>query len=773
MTKEEQTIILAALLRGVEAFFQPAENENAPTFVDRWRSEFARCVNDQLLQLLVRPQSDETARNGDAHTRALMRLMSCAERLASSDSSQSIGKPPTTTLAPIFDCLELTQTYAPPSRRFALKILTRTGAEEEPPIFAVEGDAPETYEVDAHIEEFKRQLEELRASVKWDSFDCVYTRFLNLLQTCAWCIPSNGQAVSLYDQLRVTSAIATCLYKFHATSDTLTDEAINKKGQTRCILLIGDVSGIQDYIFDISTTGAGGVAKRLRARSFFVQLLSDIASIRALIEFDLPLANLLMASGGNFYVLLPDLPDTVDRLRSLQKEFDRSLLKEFHGLLSINLGWTEMKDDDFAAGEYSKVLERLHGQLRRRKLQRLSGALQDEDVWHSADVFAREPFEGESICLACNRFPAKHASDKDEPENIDICDQCRRQLELGKRLTTAKYISFFKGGQGEIRCLGLSATVGSKPLEGAYLALKLNDPDLKDASSLPAMFRYMANYIPRDENNAPWSFEDIAARRKLAEGGTAKGLLGILKADVDNLGQIFQEGLRRDAPDIGSDTVSRIAALSRQMDWFFSGWLEWLLSAKYMDCYTVYSGGDDLLIVGSRARAMELGREIHEAFARYTRHPEMTISAGIAVVKPRLPLAHTVRLADSALDKAKEEGRDRLSVLGETVMWAEFASLSGEIESLSNCQSKSSFLYHLLRCAELWRLYRSEKKLLGLRYHPMLAYQIARNIDSKKEPDLHNWATRLLEIPPSGNIEQLLDHLRLIAQWVLLERRES
>lgn len=781
MTKEEQTIILAALLRGVEEVFQRAETEDAQGLVDGWRSDFARCVDDELLEKLVRHRDDDTASNGDAsgdaHTRALMHLMSCAERLASSEPhSHKVGESTAMTLAPIFDRVELTQTNAPPSRHFTLKMLTGTSSKEGPPIFAVEGNAPEPSEISAHIEEFKRQLAQLRQCVKWESFECVYTHFLNLLQTCSWCIPSNAQAadVSLYDHLRVTLAIAACLYKFHAASDTLTGAAIAERDQTRCILLTGDVSGIQDYIFDISTTGAGGVAKRLRARSFFVQILSDIASLRVLIEFDLPLANLLMASGGNFYVLLPNLPDTSDRLKSLQRKFDQSLLDEFHGLLAVNLGWAEMKDGDFAAGEYSKVLARLHRKLRRRKLRRLADALQHENAWHPADVFAREPYkEGESVCLACNRFPARHPSDKDEPEKIDICDQCHHQIELGKRLTTAKYVSFFKGETGEIRCLGLSATVGSNPQAGAYLALRLNDPDMKDVAHLPAMFRYLANYIPRDENDEPWAFEDIAARRKLAEGENVKGLLGILKADVDNLGQIFQEGLRRDASDGGSDTVSRIAALSRQMDWFFSGWLEWLLSAKYRDCYTVYSGGDDLLIVGPRARTLELAREIHEAFTCYTRHPEITISAGIAVVKPKLPLAHTVRQADRALDKAKEEGRDRLCVLGEAVTWAEFASLNREIESLSKCQSKSSFLYHLLGCAEFWRAYRRESVLLGLRYHPMLAYQIARNINPKQQPDLYDWAVRLLDIPPSGDIEQLLDHLRLVAQWVLLERRES
>jgi CRISPR-associated protein Csm1 len=484
-----------------------------------------------------------------------------------------------------------------------------------------------------------------------------------------------------------------------------------------------------------------------------------------------------MASGGKFYILLPNLPDTVRRLECLRREFDGSLLDEFHGLLAINLAWAEMSDGDFAAGKYGQVLTRLHTRLRRRKLRRLAAALQDENVWHPADVFARELFEGESICLACNRFPAKPPSDRENLQVIDICDQCHRQLELGKRLTTSKYVSFFKDRQGEIRCLGFSATVASKPLTGACLVMRLNDPDLNEATHLPATFRYLANYIPHELDGTPWAFEDIAAQRKLAEDENSQGLLGVLKADVDNLGQIFQEGLRRDEPDVGLDTVSRIAALSRQVDWFFSGWLEWLLSTKYTDCYTVYSGGDDLLIVGPRSRTLDLAREIQEAFTRYTGHPEITISAGIAVVKPKLPLAHTVRQADSALNKAKEEGRDRLCMFGEVAQWSALKHFDSIVKILQQNNPPSAFLYRLLQFARMWREFNPrnrdvQRDVRGLRFMPLLAETLARNVNRNRQAKLFNWGFSLLDFRMrDGRIESDLDHLSLAVQWVMLERR--
>jgi hypothetical protein len=93
MTKEEQTVILAALLHGVERLFkrvEPKISQAAKTaspigagFFAAWRDEFAHCVDDDLLQMLVQNQYDDkssidVARGDpsiDPHIRALMRLI--------------------------------------------------------------------------------------------------------------------------------------------------------------------------------------------------------------------------------------------------------------------------------------------------------------------------------------------------------------------------------------------------------------------------------------------------------------------------------------------------------------------------------------------------------------------------------------------------------------------------------------------------------------------------------------------------------------------------
>ena len=55
-----------------------------------------------------------------------------------------------------------------------------------------------------------------------------------------------------------------------------------------------------------------------------------------------------------------------------------------------------------------------------------------------------------------------------------------------------------------------------------------------------------------------------------------------LKGDVDDLGAIFQRGLQ--AP-----SLSRMAALSRQMNAFFSVHLPYLCRTEFRDTYTVFA----------------------------------------------------------------------------------------------------------------------------------------------------------------------------------------
>jgi hypothetical protein len=59
----------------------------------------------------------------------------------------------------------------------------------------------------------------------------------------------------------------------------------------------------------------------------------------------------------------------------------------------------------------------------------------------------------------------------------------------------------------------------------------------------------------------------------------------------------------------------------------------------------------------------------------------------------------------------------------------------------------------------------------GLRFQPLLAYNLVRNIDAQKSPEVFQWAEKLARLRLDDSDRKLiLDHLGLIAQLLILEK---
>lgn len=197
------------------------------------------------------------------------------------------------------------------------------------------------------------------------------------------------------------------------------------------------------------------------------------------------------------------------------------------------------------------------------------------------------------------------------------------------------------------------------------------------------------------------TFGHIAAEalEERAGGGfMGRALLGIIKADVDRLGQVFGWGL-------GSDrSPARIAQLSRLIDAYFTIRLPWLLEREFRSTYTVYAGGDDLLLVSPWRQALPLALRLHEDFSAFSsENPNLTLSMGIAFVHPKHPLALAVEEAEEALKEAKNKGRNRLGVFDRTLSWDELRATLSLAEELHRhvCEGTlpPTFLYRIRRFA--------------------------------------------------------------------------
>lgn len=170
--------------------------------------------------------------------------------------------------------------------------------------------------------------------------------------------------------------------------------------------------------------------------------------------------------------------------------------------------------------------------------------------------------------------------------------------------------------------------------------------------------------------------------------------LGVLKADVDNLGMIFRHGLHEDI-----QTLTRISILSRQFNNFFAIYLPHLLRNEYPNIYTVFAGGDDLFLIGPWCDILKLAPVVKRKFAEFVcKNDDITISMGISIHKPNEPVREIAMAAEEALDRSKSNpGKDSVTIFGETVKFARLAELEKlgeEIQTwLSNGMLNTAMLY--------------------------------------------------------------------------------
>ena len=640
------------------------------------------------------------------------------------------------------------------------------------------------------IKQFIKEFDKVIPQAGRCSFEAIYTHIVALLYKYTWCIPwktpDEVADISLFDHLITTSAIAAALFRYH---EGQSQESSEEDSLPKFRLAVGDLSGIQKYIFNLASTVSGGVAKGLRARSFYLTTLTEAISHKIIHAFGLPLANIIMASGGKFYILLPNNVIAENYLDDLQAELDSYFMKEYNGEIAVNLAQMTFAGKDFQS--FGRVFDALAVKLAERKGRPFVDYLVSEKGWRE-EAFVRPQMveKQESICAACGINAGSHQYDV-EGDKL-YCAKCVRDTELGAKLVNSKYMVFGRH-TGQFPLIGdyfISVYKDVPPQDQGYLVTKLNDPDLSNVAGSPAQFRFIANYIPTAESGCcvkcvqkvncrcdpqpvPGQllfFECLAAR------STGKPLLGYLKADVDNLGSLFVFGLRRDRGN-DNDSITRISTLSRLLELFFSARVNQLLKENYTNCYTVFSGGDDLFILGSWSEVVELVKHVHKEFTDFVGgNPQVTLSAGIALAKPKHPVASIVDLAEAALEEAKEqpamgeqESRNQLSFMGHVMKWDKVREIFLYARQMADWIEENAlsvaFARKLLYYGRLYEGYRDSGDIRGLRFISLLNYDIVR---SNVAGEVREFLEGLKVITPN-NVK--LDYLQLIVKTALILTR--
>lgn len=585
--------------------------------------------------------------------------------------------------------------------------------------------------------------------------------------------------VPLVDYIRARVAIVAAAARWSAASPDA------PTGNPRFLWVAGDLSGIQSYLYRIAAIGEGGVARRLRARSLFLQLLAEDTTDMLRRAIGLPRANVLMHSGGKFHLLLPDIPEAIAILEEQQSALDRWLLRETHGEVALILAWRSIPSESLAPGALGETVRRLETALAQRKAARFAAALQPAGRWYEAAFLQPLSAPAQRLCPSCRIASVP-------PETL--CRRCAADTAAGRTLPAARAVSLIGSDHYQDAApidLPFSVALIGAPHPDALLTIPLKDAP---APGEPGGF---GGHIPADQHGAALTFEQIAAR------GRGRSLLGYLKIDVDRLGEIFAFGFRRDSGP-SFDTLPRLAAVSRLLDEFFGRRVTALIASDYRLCYQVYAGGDDVLVIGPWWETLRLALRIRAEFRDWVNNnPEITLSAGLALAGFHTPVALAATLADTALQEAKQGrsipsgslrqarfrrglsagevaraappapcvpdgGRECAALFGDLLSWDHLAVVADDAADLAALNPPRALLHHLLGFGDMWAEYRDGDPA-GLRLFPYLSYQMRRTIDQRQQPRLWAWAERLTGAPYRGGEQHTpLEHLSLLARLTVL-----
>ncbi len=451
----------------------------------------------------------------------------------------------------------------------------------------------------------------------------------------------------------------------------------------------GDISGIQDFIFNVKSEKA---ARVLKARSIIIQLISDFAlnyvrhkSVNSEVLFD---------GGGNFY-LWANLSNT-EVLKRLQVEInDRCYINDF----GITITWVEN------SGSFGEIWEKVNAQSQLDKL----------DIYEKTYRFF-EPYS--------SPFLTKKAGKANTIEELDDVQRFAQNLpKVVKKLVPSSDTEFNIDAYST-SFLGKSLKLGKgRSSEREHLfAEKITTllPNLKGFNRKPEELRILDVYRDKLEEIRDFDEKEVKKLRGhfvtdfemlayFAEERTGTAKLGILKMDVDNLGSLFNK--------MPSEAIA--SELSQALKSFFEEELlsildqdlpDYLIDDDYKsegraykigdNVYIIFAGGDDCFVVGAWDAIFVFAKKVNDAFGEQLFNQgedTITLSAGIVVVHAKYPVVRFAEIAEEALSTAKSHlyynesspSKNKICVFDEVLTWKEFSEAHDFVKKLSKTIRKN------------------------------------------------------------------------------------
>ena len=808
MDREKNTIILSGLLHDIGKLmnriegYQKAHPLLSGEFVSKHENIFERYVDIKLLKTLCERHHENFHNKNcsveeisDDRIRALAYIISRADNYSSSerpdvDEETKTSEYQKTRLLSIFSKVDLGRD------KIEKKLYYNLGS-----IYEDFNPVEEISYLKTYRELYNKLNEEIE-NVSSFNFNILLSKLISIFEKYLWCIPSDPrteeQDISLFDHLYTTSAIGTCLYDYH--KDKLDEREIKNDKKEKFILIGGDLSGIQKFIFEIERTNPKHLSKILRGRSFYLGLLTEAISLKILNTLNLPITCKIIDAAGRFIILAPKNESVLEKMKDLIKEIEIWFLKNFLGKLSLNLDYSvSLSGDDFSADRFVSKMEEVNEKIEYKKNQKfLSEYFIKREIDPFKDFYDKLLKNGE--CSFCGIFPKK------DKEN-ELCEICETSKRIGERITKNNIIIFGEPKKFPINICDIGVDITDSVKEDIYFYKELNElynyfpvfnekdiskMDNENILNLRKMHKkeenkrgYSLCYFCKDlceqpereehlKNESILTFQCIANSSLRNNNGSGVDHLGILKADVDYLGLIFGKGVK-------NLTISRFSSLSRMLNFFFEYVLRKLIKENYPYIYSCYAGGDDLLLIGSWEDIIEFTIDMEKEFRKYVgNNKNITISAGISLTKPKVSLGLGIKEAENNLEKSKgTKDKNSLTIFGTRVEWDKI----DEIKEFKNILDKGlkenvfkiSFLYRLLKYKEMFD--RSEKgEIEGLIFHSLMSYDVRRNIKKDEEEEMEerkNILEKLETLYTTGDKfnKNLMRNLKIPVFWTIYKNR--
>lgn len=498
---------------------------------------------------------------------------------------------------------------------------------------------------------------------------------LEVLEATLTFIPSSTSKaeladISLFDHVKMTAALGCCIYSYLNDQGTvdykqeLYRDAKKFYDKKAFLIYSLDISGIQDFIYTISSKGA---LKGLRSRSFYLEIMMEHIIDQLLDKLSLSRVNLIYSGGGHAYMILPNTEKVKSVLQQNENELNQWFLDHFETSLYIAGGEAECSANNLSnipERSYREVFQEVSRKISTKKMRRYTP---QQIISLNQTGYPN----GERECPICHRHDRLREDGK--------CEICWSLEKMSNEVLHGKFYTV----------LGRKEDV-ALPLPGNCYLIAENQNSLKNR---------MKNddyYIRAYGKNAPYSGYYVATKlwvgdyvcgetfEELAKAASGIERIAVMRADVDNLGQAFVRGFESEKTGSKYVTLSRTATFSRKLSMFFKYHINQILEEsnyaitlegnEQRNALIVYSGGDDVFIIGAWDDVIGFAIDLYDNLREYSQET-LTISAGIGLYPAKYPISIMAKETGELEDASKRmEGKNAVTLFNEdyTFHWDEF-----------------------------------------------------------------------------------------------------